>query len=173
MRLLSLSMAVLLAATMTSASLYHMSYGSMSSSGMQPPPPTPPGGGTSGPVDWKFSSPANGSECFGSVVFMGTGPQSSTGGLAVYSYDNQIPGTVQPSELTLQIAMLVDTDPGIDWIGSTWNLTGSYCATILPATGTINMALLGLLGPTDPGNDVYTLTMVNSGDTVEFTVVNP
>lgn len=178
MKLLPLMMAIVLAVTSTAVTAFQPG-----PAGIGPPRGggggTPgggggtPGGGGGESQPWKFSHPEDGMQCYSEVDFVGVGPQNSVGGLALYSYDNQTPNGVYASELTLQIAVLVDTDPGIDWVGPSWALEGSYYATIMPALSSLNMALLSLTNQGAVSGDVYTLVQVNSGQGVQFSVVNP
>lgn len=145
-----------------------------SANGFQPPPPDPDPDGTA--VPWRFSHPDDGMECFGNVLFAGTGPVSDWGGLSVYSYTNTIPGDIYASELQLQIAVIVDTDPGVDWVGPIYQQVGESYATIMPALGTPNITLLSLVGGGGYGGEetsVGTLTSLNGGQGVLFRILDP
>ena len=87
-----------------------------------PPPTTPPTTPTASPSSWEFSSPDDGTENFGAVVFAGIGPLSSIGALSVYSYSNSTLGSVLGSEVQLQVSVLVDTDPGTTWAGPSYEV---------------------------------------------------
>ena len=164
MRFLPVSIVLFLAITSTSVT------------GFQP---FPPGGGPPPPPPeeavpyWAFTHPEDGMECYSDVVFIGTGPRDSLGLLSVYSYDNQFPQGVYPGELDLQVSAVVSTDPGVDWVGPTWTQQGTYCATVMPANESLNMATLSLDSPGATGADVYTLTQVGDGECVLFSIVNP
>ena len=155
MRFLLLKVAILFAVTTASANV------------SQAQPPNPGGGGA---VPWTFSSPTDGMQCFGSVLFAGTGPVSDVGGLAIYSYTNTIPGDVYPSELQLQMSVIVSTDPGVDWVGPIYEQIGESYATIMPALGSINLTLLAL-----DGDEIGTSTLVSlgGGDAVLFRINEP
>lgn len=161
MRFLLLKIVILLAVTTSAANGIHAA--------PQPPGDGPgnPGGGA---VPWRFGSPEDGMEYFGSVLFAGTGPVSDFGGLSVYSYTNTIPGDVYPSELQLQMAAIVDTDPGIDWVGPIYEQVGDSYATIMPALGSLDITLLQL-----DGDEIGTSTLVSlsGGQAVLFRILEP
>lgn len=158
MRFLLLKVAILIAVTTTSAN------------GLKAQPPTPDGGGSGQAIPWEFGSPLDGMQAHGSVLFAGTGPVSDVGGLSIYSYSNTIPGDVYPSELQLQIGVIVSTDPGVDWVGPIYQQIGESYATIMPALGTINITLLAL-----EGDEIGTSTLVSlgGGDSVLFRIIEP
>ena len=168
MRLLFLTVAILFAVTTSTANGFQLA--SLS------PAPNPGGGGGTPALTWKFTHPLDGMQCFGNVLFAGTGPNSDAGGLSVYSYTNTIPGGVLASELQLQISVIVDTDPGIDWTGPIYEQVGENYATIMPALGVPNIGLLSLVGGGGfggTGTDVSTLTSLNGGQGVLFGIVEP
>ncbi|MBC7966867.1 MAG: hypothetical protein H7Z17_13195 [Fuerstia sp.] len=171
MRLLFLTSAILFAVTTSSLDAFQMA-----------PPPSPdlPGGGSGSdvpPVPWRFTEPEDGSESFGNVLFSGTGPESDLGGLSIYSYHNTYFGDVYASELQLQIGVIVDTDPGVEWMGPAYNQLGEGYATIMPALGTPNMTLLPLVEGGGTGGtggiEINTLVLVSGGDGVLFRVLQP
>ena len=163
MRSLPLAIAFILAATATTVTGFQVGPGGGGS----------PGGGGEPAVNWKFTHPEDGMECYSDVVCIGTGPVDSMGTNSVYSYDNQIAGGVYASELTLQVSVLVETDPGIDWVGTTWSQTGTYYATIMPALYSLNLGLLTLTGSGATGGEVNTLAQVGGGQGVLFSIVEP
>ncbi len=168
MRYLFLTVAILFAVTTSSANGFQLP--SLN------PAPNPGGGGGTPTVPWKFTQPVDGMQCYGNVLFAGTGPNSDSGGLSVYSYTNTIPGGVLASELQLQISVIVDTDPGIDWTGPIYEQVGESYATIMPALGTPNIGLLSLVGDGGfggTGTDVGTLTSLNGGQGVLFRILEP
>ncbi len=175
MRFLLLTSAILFAVTTSSANAFQL---------IPPPSPGIPGGGGgvgggggTPPVPWRFTSPEDGAESYGNVLFSGTGPDSDLGGLSVYSYNNTIFGDVYASELQLQIGVIVDTDPGVDWMGPTYDQIGEGYATIMPALGTPNMTLLPLVDGGGTGGtggiDIDTLVTVSGGDGVLFRILQP
>jgi hypothetical protein len=136
--------------------------------GTSDPPNSPP------PTNWEFTSPDDGMESYGEVVFSGTGPADSIGGLSIYSYSNSTPGTVLGSEVQLQMAVLVDTDPGTDWVGPIYGTPGTSYATIMPAVGVPNVSLLTLIaggGYAGISIDLGTLSLIGGGDSVLFNIV--
>lgn len=115
-------------------------------------------------------------ESFEGVIFAGTGPNDSIGALSVYSYSNSTLGNVYGSEVQLQLAVLVDTDPGIDWSGPAYSEPGEGYATIMPAVGSPNVGLLALIegdGYGGAGVDLSTLALLGGGDSVLFKVIEP
>ena len=166
MRVLLLKVVILFAVTTSSAN------------GVQAAPTAPDpgdsggGGGGGASVPWRFTHPDDGMECFGSVLFAGTGPNSDLGGLSVYSYTNTVPGQVVASELQLQIAVIVDTDPGVDWVGPVYERVGESYATIMPALGIPNITLLSLVGG-GAQTDVGTVANLNGGQGVLFRITAP
>jgi hypothetical protein len=132
------------------------------------PPNSPP------QIPWEFTSPDDGMSSYGEVVFTGTGPNDSVGALSVYSYSNSTEGGVLGSEVQLQMTVLVDTDPGIDWVGPVYGTPGEGYATIMPAVGAPNVGLLTLIeggGYSGTGVDLGTLALLGGGDSVLFNII--
>ncbi len=146
-------------------------------SGSEDPGSEDPGTGDPGTsTTWTFTSPDDGSENYGEVLFAGTGPTDSLGALSVYSYSNSSAGTVLAFELQLQMSVIVDTDPGIDWVGPVFGTPGESYATIMPAVGAPNVGLLTMLGHggvAGVGVDLVTLALLGGGDSVLFRIVEP
>jgi len=166
MRVLVIKVVILFAVTTSAAN------------GVQAAPPASDPGSTGGSggggtaVPWRFTHPDDGMECSGSVLFAGTGPDSDLGGLSVYSYTNTVPGQVVASELQLQITVIVETDPGVDWVGPIYKRVGESYATIMPALATPNITLLSL-GGGGAQTDVGTVTSLNGGQGVLFRITAP
>jgi len=81
---------------------------------------------------------------------------------------------VLASEVQLQMTVLVDTDPGIDWVGPVYGTPGESYATIMPAVGAPHVGLLSLVeggGYAGTGVDLGTLSMLGGGDSVLFRIV--
>lgn len=154
MRSLVLKVAILFAVTTTSAIGFQAT----------------PGEGGGPAVPWRFTDPVDGKECQGAVLFAGTGPNSQLGGLSVYSYTDTVPGEVVASELQLQMAVIVTTDPGVEWVGPIYEQVGENYATIMPALGTLNLMLLSLDGD-EIG--ISTLVSLSGGQGVLFRIVEP
>lgn len=78
--------------------------------------------------------------------------------------------------MQLQISVIVDTDPGTDWVGPVYGTPGESFATIMPAVGAPNVGLLTLItggGYSGTGVDLGTLSMLGGGDSVLFSIVEP
>jgi len=179
MKYVTLALAVILVLYTSPAMAYQLGSGGLPGStppGSTPPGSTPPSSNNAAPVPWAFTSPEDGADGFGSIFFAGTGPVDSAGALSVYSYSNTTIGTVTASEVQLQFAVIVHTDPGIDWVGPTYGAAGEGYATIMPAVGAPNVGLLTLVqggGYSGTGIDLGTLTMIGGGDSVLFRIVGP
>ena len=177
MRFLSLQVAVMLAVTASSVDGYQIGPVGPPTSG-RPTAGTPTTGGSGGgsSVPWRFTHPENGTESSGNVVFMGTGPALRSGGLSVYSYHNAGLGGVFPSEVQLQIAVVIQTTPGVDWVGPAYSQVGDGFATIGSAIGTPNIGFLSFVqggGYAGSGNDLNTLIMLNGGQGALFRILEP
>ena len=125
------------------------------------------GGGT--PMPWIFTHPDDGMEAIGDISFIGTGPEDSIGTLSIYSYTNVTSGGVYANELQLEVSVIVDTDPGIDWVGPVYTHEGDGCAIVLPVLGAINIGLITMTGGT--GIDLASLALTYGGDAVLFHIL--
>ena len=67
--------------------------------GTSDPPNSPP------QTNWKFTSPDDGMESYGEVVFIGTGPANRIGGLSIYSYSAKFTWRSGELRVTILVAL--------------------------------------------------------------------